>query len=70
VPWGWNRWDAIGGISGCPGREYENFEVVVDGVWLFLATTGLAAGYPATVNSGESLVKEMHGRYAASGIRR
>jgi len=36
------------------------------GMGLCLATTGLAAAYPATVNSGESLVKEMHGRYAAS----
>jgi len=34
-------------------------------IGLFLAIAGPAT-YPATVNSGESLVKEMHGRYAAS----
>ncbi len=33
---------------------------------VFLTTAGLAQGYPAAVNSGETLVKEMHGRYAAS----
>jgi hypothetical protein len=33
---------------------------------VILTTAGLAQGYPAAVNSGETLVKEMHGRYAAS----
>ena len=33
---------------------------------MILTTAGLAQGKPAAVNSGETLVKEMHGRYAAS----
>jgi hypothetical protein len=33
---------------------------------VILTTAGMAQAKPATVNNGETLVKEMHGRYAAS----
>ena len=52
--------------TGLPGRGNMNHLKRLLPVVLVLTMTGWAQAKPPSVNSGESLVKEMHARYAAS----
>ena len=52
--------------TGLPGRGNMNHLKRLLPVVLLLTMTGWAQAKPPSVNSGESLVKEMHARYAAS----